>query len=155
MIKVWPVAVSGIDWQTFIRESANATGHSPAKGLDNCKIKFSAHAKQIISLMEFVNCETTPSTILSQSDRVLGHLFFSFIILAPVSDLLDFISQSKLEILISPTKKKNYRLGYVSGTLAEWKQSLEQQSEIASICLDFFNNIGLKQVFTDNRRYLK
>lgn len=153
MIKVWPIAVSMVNWHSLIKETAAITGHTVTKGLDNCKIKFSEHARQLISLMEFTNVSGTPSTILSQSDRVLGHLFFSFLIIAPAHDILNFIAQAKLEILVSKCNKKNHRLIYASGTLDEWKRSLDS-SEIASTCLDFFYNIGLKSVFNE-RKLLK
>lgn len=153
MVKVWPIGTSILNWPTFIKEVVNLTGHAPTFSLDNCKIKFSAHARAVVSLAEFYQGGVvTPSTVISQSDRPLGHLFFSFLIYAPAADLLNFTG---LEILLSKTKKKNYRLAYVSGTLDKWKQVLSEDSELASLCLTFFNNIGLKQVFDIERKLLK
>jgi len=153
MIRVWPIGTSILNWPIFIKEVANLTGHTPTFSLDNCKIKFNDHARAIISLAEFYKGEIViPSTILSQSDRLLGHLFFSFLIYAPAADLLDL---SGLEILISKTRKKNYRLVYVSGSLDKWKQVLSIESELASLCLSFFYNIGLKQIFIIERKLLK
>lgn len=159
--KVWPIGTSILNWNTFITEVTSLTGHNPSRTLDNSKITFSDHAKVTILLTEFMKGGVTkPLDDLSYANVVLDHLFFSFLIHAPLSVVIDFNTYSSLEIISSRTIHKGYRLLYISGNLSKWRQSIlsiisssnnKELKYIAKTCLNSFYKAGLKQVFSRSR----
>ena len=160
-INVIPIGTSIVNWKVLIKELSSLLGRSPTRGIDNSGMTFSDHAKVIIALTDIIeDTDTKPLDDLSKANTVLNHLFFSFIIVAPVSVVLEFNTHSKLQILTSKINKKGYRLLYVSGTLSEWKQAVcsilsyhtsSELTYIAKTCLGFFYKAGLKPVFSSTR----
>jgi len=160
-MNVIPIGTSILNWSVFIRELTSSLGDSPTRSIDSSGMAFSDYAKVIIALTDIIeNEDTRPLDDLSRANAVLNHLFFSFIIIAPLSVVIEFNTHSQLKILSSKTKRKGYRLLYVSGTLSEWKQSVcsilsyhvsSELKQIAKTCLEFFYKAGLKYVFAETR----
>ena len=154
---VKPIAVPLIWWEELLKSTYDLTGMNLIKCLDGCKIEFSNHAKFIIAL-EHVNKK--PIEILPNSQAALHHLYFSFLIEAPISVIIKLMEISMLPTVSFKSKTKGARVALVSGTLSEWKANIlsictttysdntsAELRHIANTCLEYFSIMGLKSIF--------
>lgn len=157
--RVIPIAGSNVAWAIFLKNTLEMTGHSPMKGTDASGLKLSDYAKYITSLGELRNeCVLNPIDTLQNAGSLLRHLHFSFIIIGSSNLIFKINESTKLDIISVRIKKGRFAL--VSGTLKEWKDAIAEMNNVklsemlwvTETLLEFFNQLGLKYIFVEERR---
>jgi hypothetical protein len=148
---VTPISGPAIVWNRFLKDTQNVTGQSCTRGIDKSKLKLSPYAKFIAALLEFWGgVELNPNDSLKDPGPALDHLYFSFLISAPESEFCGLPSLTDLKFLSVKVSSTGQWIALVSGSLGEWKKFIElsNKDSLTSTLLDFFNQMGLKNVFT-------
>ena len=130
MLTVIPIAGTNIAWTALLKETFELSGFNFSRAIDESRLKLGDYAKFSYALKDL------------QPER---HLFFSFIIVAPNSLILEISEKTDLIVSSIKAKERNHRLAYVSGSLEEWRRALVSfNSDLAAILDSFFRKIGLK-----------
>lgn len=146
---VKPLILSNVDWTNFIKNVAELVGYSPTRGLDASGLKLGYYTRFIVALGEFQSGkEEKPLDVLHNSDYILRHLSFSFLISGSSSLVFRVMELTDLDVLTAKGKDKG-RVAVVSGTLKQWKEAI-------IVCLDqkLVKNFELRWVFNQILDYL-
>jgi hypothetical protein len=138
MLDILPVAGTNIAWSSYIKFFLDHTGDNIAKKVDGSGLKLSDYEKFIKTF---------------DNNAALKHLNFSFLILLPIKLFVEICENTNLNITSYKALQRNHRVIFITGSLEEWSLALPKiNSELSSILLSFFNQIGLKNHFKEIKR---
>lgn len=152
--KILPLAMTQVEWNTYIEFCKDLLGYSPTRGLDDSGIKI----ENPVSYLATLSLDNKPLQNLRQgyiTDRVFEHVSFSFISEMDVNDLVETISYLGLSILQSRTKK-NY-LVILTGNMKQWRSAIIIGCSLSrsfgvrvylNKCYLFFERAGFKEVWS-------
>jgi hypothetical protein len=152
------IAASSLDWEKYLKDVAELTGHSPTRLIDRSSIEWSPWAKYLISLGDF-HARYTPNDSL-KNDSLLTHLSFSFLIDAPGIEIYRIMELTDLSV-ISAARSPKGRVAIVSGNLKQWKYAIttilesKRRGELCwafNACHQTFCRLGLTGVWSDYRK---
>lgn len=133
MLEVIPIAGTNVAWTSLLKETFELSGYKLSRAIDETGLKLSDYAKFVTALD------------VLQPER---HLYFSFIIVAPNSLILDISEKTDLIVSSIKAKERNHRLAYITGSLEEWRRAIstlsDKSNDLAAILDSFFRRIGLK-----------
>jgi hypothetical protein len=153
------ITIPRLDWDNYLKDVAELTGHSPTSSIDSSIIKLKGMAKYIISLGEFKG-DLDPNSALRTSP-LLAHLFFSFRIDSASSTMFKILEITDLSVTSATRKKPKGRVAIVSGNLKQWKDAVttalssKHSPDILWIfneCHQTFCQLGLTAVWGDYRK---
>jgi hypothetical protein len=153
------ITVPSIDWENYLKDVAELTGHSPTSSIDRSIIKWKDLAKYLISLGEFKG-DLDPNSSLRNSS-LLSHLFFSFLIDTTASTMFKIMELTDLSVSAAVRKNPKGRIAVVSGNLKQWKDAVvsalrsKQNPDVLWIfkeCHQVFCEMGLTAVWSDYRK---
>jgi hypothetical protein len=153
------IALPSIDWENYLKDVAELTGHSPTSSIDKSRIRWTDLAKYVISLGEFKG--RFDPNISFGMPPLLTHLFFSFLAEASTTTIFKIMELTDLAVVSAPRKQPKGRVAVVSGNLKQWKDAIvtalgvKHSSEILWIfkeCHQVFCQLGLTSVWHDYRK---
>ena len=153
---VTPIIVPLIDWDTFLKDVLDSTGHSPVRSIDESGQKLAPCAKFLASLQEFrENRTANPIDVLRNANVTLNHLAFSFLVKGSSVMILKTLEMTTLHGISAKANKG--RVVLLSGTLGEWKLATvelcnAQRADLrwlGKTFLEFFFQFGLKNIFAN------
>jgi hypothetical protein len=151
--------VPSLDWDNYLKDVAELTGHSPTSSIDRSIIKWKDMAKYIISLGELKG-DLEPNIALRTSP-LLAHLFFSFLIDTSASTMFKIMEMADLSVSAAVRTNPKGRVAVVSGSLKQWKEAVtnalasKHNPDILWIfkeCHQTFCQLGLTAVWGDYRK---
>lgn len=159
--KISPLAITHVDWRTYINFVKEVLGCDPTRGLGSTIIKLNTPAAYLATL----DLENHPLEQLSKggfSNNTFDHLHISFIAELDAEILHTIlVTFPNLDYITKKTKKKY--LVIISAKMSTWysvmPQALrvEQEKEIREIfqiILIWFDNLGFKDVWSDGDRII-
>lgn len=146
--RFYPIAVSQVNWPTFIALGKDAIGESPTRGLDANNIPIS-HPE---AFLRSVNLENDPRNALKDA-RALDHVFLTCMAACKYRAIVeDLAENSRLRTLIRNDKWDCFVI-IVSGTLTEWadfairRDKLSPQGkEMMISVIDVLKQLGVNYV---------
>jgi len=149
-----PLALSQIDWPTFIEATKSFLGTSPTRGCDKEKIDL----KEPRAYLGSIDCENKPHEALRRAGvkNILRHYFASFImVIDDVDILIDLGIRDTLAI--RTIKKGNKFLTILSGTMLDWyraviiycnREASIEMREIFNTIYNFFKRANLHEIWS-------
>jgi len=137
---IMPLALTEINWPTFIKMVQDFLGYSPTRGLDEAKIDL----KHPTAFLGALDCENKPLDALRRAalKNTLRHYFASFIMIMDDADLL--INLGTQDTLALYTRREGSRfLTVLSGTMWDWYHAMiiHSQREANHVLRQIFNII--------------
>jgi hypothetical protein len=163
-VRVTPILVSNFDWTGFLKDSTSLCGHSPIHGIDSFPYKLKDYAKLIAVLGEFREGKSLdPRRTIQTAGDLLSHLHFGFLVSGSSSLIFQIMELTDLKI-ISTKMQDQGRVAVTTGTLREWQASVinvlnsnetrPKGVRLAfSLCLDFFEQLGLQGIWHEYRKH--
>lgn len=160
---VIPIMVPHFAWTDFLKDVASLCGHSPICGVDSYPYKLKDYARLIAVFGEFRNGKSCdPKKTLRSSDDLLQLLHFGFVIHGSTGLIFRIMELTDLKIISAKMQGKG-RAAIVTGTLKQWQDAvisglsttIPKNSELRwvfSQCLDFFEQLGLQDIWYDYRK---
>jgi hypothetical protein len=155
-----PVAMTQVDWPTFIGACQDHLGYSPTRGLD----EYNIDPKDIASYALCLDFENRPQEALKHPRYILEHVSFSFICVCDQSLLFLLATVLHLEVVVKPIPDSTDRLCIVTGSMHDWHRviagySNDQQSTdirmFLNECMTFFEQTRFSQLWSkQNKTYL-
>jgi len=151
------VAETKVDFTRYLSLCKPALGRSVSQGVDRNNKPISSLADFVCTLdeIEFEYSDCIDS--LREATDKLEHISFTMVVLAPEYVIYSLIRKSYLKIINTPTTQSYYHLGIVSGSLAQWKQAVINNSikgtnqmtlELMNMIVNRFDEKGLSIVFS-------
>jgi len=113
-MEIYPIQITQVDWQTYIKVCQDNLGYSPTRGLDNEGIDI----KRPSAFLYTLDLNNQPRQAVQRSE-LYGHIFVSF---AGVTDSNTCCGISKIsKIAVTSIELRGEReFAIYSGTLADW-----------------------------------
>jgi len=155
------VAETKVDFTRYLSLCKPALGRSVIQGVDRNNTPISSLADFVCTLdeIEFEYSDCIDS--LREATDKLEHISFTMVILAPEYVIYSLIRKSYLKVVNTSTTQSYYHLGVVSGSLAQWKQAVINNSvkgtnqitlELMNIIVNRFDEKGLSIIFSKFER---
>jgi hypothetical protein len=152
-MKIYPLAVTRPDWETYIKTVQEILGFSPSVGLGETYIKIESPAAYLATL----DLENRPLNQLRRGHFIkssFNHVSFSFICSLEQPFIVDFVIQF-------PNLQYIYRkpsLLIVTATMTEWYLAVRRGLNVSQernireffhIIYGFFSRYGFQDIWTD------
>lgn len=139
-MKIYPIAITRVDWKSFISSVQEELGFSPTRGLDAESISIDTHSAFLASLA----LDNKPKKNLRDcivTNKTPEHISATFAVVLSVSLLLELETISDLVVTNTRTKNNEYYC-IVTGNLKQWYNS------IIKCCTDLTSN-ELREIFNE------
>ena len=121
-LKIIPLAVPSVNWQTFLLASSGMLGYDVSQPIVESRSKFNPLSKAIIAYSAFNERPSQQAVqILRTSYQALSHFYFSFLLLGEP----DFISQIANYAMVNQLRASTEHGVILSADLWTWKQVIE------------------------------
>ena len=155
-VSVVPLLGGTVAWPRFLAVAKELTGHSPARGADASGKNLTEYARFIAALAEYrEGCQLEPYQEIRNAGAILRHLHFGFLIVAPRPALFELVQHIDINITVGKDS------AIVSANLEIWKiglveclkvSSSKTLRQIAFDILQFFNTLGLGELWSEHRK---
>jgi hypothetical protein len=159
--KILPLAITQVDWRTYIDFTTKVLGYNPTKGLGSTIIQLETPAAYLATL----DFENQPLKQLRQGiflNNTFDHLSVSFITELDANSLqLVMMNLPILDYIIK--KARDTYLVIISAKMSIWypaiikalskRQEIEVR-QIFQIILIWFDNIGFKDIWSNHQRII-
>lgn len=149
-----PIALTSVDWKSFIEETQELLGYSPTRGLDECTINI-ADAQSFLSCL---NLENKPKQALMDGGQHFKHVHVTFMGGIDSDLLVEILSKTSLSIL-TRERKKDY-VCIITGSVQDYHDAILMSGSDGY--LDFTTSVllhlekgGFKDVFQKYNRTRK
>jgi hypothetical protein len=150
------IAGTAVDWNRFVSTANCALGRSPTKELDNCGLPVGNPSSYVAALAEFARPGSNPVTSIRDSDKVLDHMSFSFLVAVDRDTALAVLKPSPgLAVLPADSTKGRENL-ILTGSLRAWRTAVvegcspsasQEARAFYNAVWQLFDKMGLREAF--------
>jgi hypothetical protein len=151
-MKVAPLAISQVDWASYIKVCQEVLGYSPTRGLDDAGIDINDPC----SFLATLSLDNKPLENLRKAENTaFNHIMFSFIGVMDLETVMTIMAGTQLQCLYR--KGRQDHLVIMSGTMDRWFRAIvvgcDPDSElfgfrmIMNQCYLHFSRTGFKEVW--------
>ncbi len=160
MIKVILLGQLDIDWEAYLSVARQVMNRNITKTLDANNIPVKSAKGFLISLAELKEENQNPTSVINNPGNILGHMFYSFIIICDRQTPCDLLEITPLQVHRVDCRN-GLAMCIVSGNLTDWRTAIINGCTdtvtynlrfLLDECLKAFEQIGLKNLW---RQYIK
>jgi hypothetical protein len=153
--EIQPLAITNVDWNTFVSFCQKHLGYSPTRGLDTEGMD----VKDPSSYLGCLDFNNTPKKHMQEGSGAFRHFHISFVAALDEGMITDIASETNLRIFAKRGKRKV--LTILTGSMDEWYRAVldccneNADSELRSLfnnVFEAFQRIGARHVFTSVSR---
>ena len=153
MIEAYPIAITKVDWQTFITVCQSTFGFSPVRSIDKSNMDTNDPA----SFLGALSFSDNPKEFLKEAKKngLLNHASMSFMILSSYNRILSNLAKTKLHLTYKHFDEEI--LIIASGSFDDWYDAIIMGCQRSShqnfryLMNNVFNTLrqtGYKEVFS-------
>jgi hypothetical protein len=156
--KIFPLTITSVNWEIFIKMSQDILGFSPTRGLDEAKMDMKVPASYLACL----DFENNPRYNLLHPNSTYSHVSMSFILQTDGYTLGEIASITEFSIISKSSKTYNY-LVILTGTVGVWLRAIITgcQNQISkdtriifNACMEYFENAGFGPLWSSYQKQI-
>lgn len=153
--KVYPLAMTQVDWPTFIKVCQEYFGSSPTRGIDESNIEI----KSPSAFLACLSLDNDPINQLRHGWRMGGsfeHVSFAFIFALTKTLVTTLAVDTELNMSIYEVQDSDEIITLVSGSMKTWRDEIikwctpktnKHLRKIMNICYIHFKNSGFHEIW--------